>query len=208
MDVDGPWEPQDLALVLESLREGGVFYDIGANIGWYSLNVALKTPATVVAFEPQPARLRTNLALNRVPGIKVFPFALGYENGNVQMTEEHKSANFVSEKGPLSVTVRKLDDVVSEYGVPDPTVLKIDIEGFEYHALRGAEQTLRRAKPMILCEITGLTGRYGIPSEKLVSYLESLGYKGHEAGCSNCVFINASDQGSDKFATAMISRHG
>lgn len=208
MDVDGPWEPQDLTFVLERLREGGVFYDIGANIGWYSLNVSLKTPATVVAFEPQPERLRTNLVLNQVTGVRVFPIALGNENGDVRMTAEHKSSNFVTETGPVNVSVRRLDDVISEHELPDPTVLKIDIEGFEYHALRGAEKALRRAKPIILCEITGLTERYGITSERLVSYLESLGYERHEAGCSNCVFVNEDDWGSDKHESTVTSRHG
>src|SRR5574340_1334939 len=92
MDVDGPWEPNDLAFVLDCLRTGGTFYDIGANLGWYSLNVALKSPATVICFEPQPERLFKNLSLNGVEG-RVFAVALGSEHGITHMTQEHKAAN-------------------------------------------------------------------------------------------------------------------
>jgi FkbM family methyltransferase len=191
MDVEGPWEPADLAFVLDHLRTGGTFHDIGANLGWYSLNVMLKTPASAICFEPQPDRLYRNLALNRVEA-KVFAVALGPGEGSVAMTREHKAENYVSERGSLRVPLRTLDQLVAEHGLPPPTLIKLDVEGFEHFVLRGAERTLAKHQPTILCEVNGLgEARFGVQDCVLMDFLGKLGYNRQQSGCSNWVFTNS-----------------
>jgi FkbM family methyltransferase len=190
MDVEGPWEPTDLAFVLDHLRTGGTFYDIGANLGWYSLNVMLKTPASAICFEPQPDRLYRNLALNRVEA-RVFAVALGAEEGAVSMTREHKAANYVSERGTLHVPLKTLDQLVAEHDLPPPTLIKLDVEGFEYSVLRGAERTLAQHQPTVLCEINGLgEARFGVQDRVLLDFLGKLGYQRQQSSCSNWLFTN------------------
>ena len=70
----------------------------------------------------------------------------------------------------------RLDDYVQENGIPAPDWIKIDIEGMELPALRGAEQILRSSHPTIICEINHLSGRYGSKVSELIGYLGSLGY--------------------------------
>jgi FkbM family methyltransferase len=188
MDADGPWEPSDTAFVVERLSHGGVFYDIGANVGWYSLNVALRTPASVVCFEPQPERLVKNLTLNSVTS-RVFSVALGATNGTVRMTREHKAANYISKAGAIEVSLKTLDSLVREEALDPPTLIKVDVEGFEYEVLKGAVQTLLEHKPLILCEVNGLgESRFGVRDRTLVEFLSDLGYERTESVCSNWVF--------------------
>jgi FkbM family methyltransferase len=177
MDVLGPWEPDDTTFVIRELVRGGVFFDIGANIGWYALNVARRTPATVICFEPQPSRLQANLALNGLTNVRVLPYALGEHDGVIKMTGDEKAENHVSAAGSRALPLRTLDGLVETMRLPDPTLIKIDIEGYELFALRGAERTLRRAQPTILCEMNGLSHRYGVSDIELAQFLATLGYR-------------------------------
>jgi len=190
MDVRGVWEPGDLAFILHAMKDGGAFYDVGANIGWFSLNVAVHCPsATIVAFEPYDAALRKHIALNNIPAsrIHIYGCALGSENSMICMTEGLLAGNHIAKTGrPFSV--RALDDIVVEQRLPDPKVVKIDVEGFEYEVLKGAEQLLRRTRPLLLCELAGL----GEDETQAVKFLERLGYRVQQIGnreeLSNTIF--------------------
>jgi FkbM family methyltransferase len=191
MDVDGPWEKNDVAFVVDQLRSGGTFYDIGANIGWYSLNVALKTRANVICFEPQPARLYQNLRLNRVEPT-VVEVALGSEEGSVSMTSEHKAANFVSSTGTVRVPLTTIDHLVFESNLSPPTLIKMDVEGYEYFVLRGAQRTLKTYHPIVLCEVNGLAeSRFGVPDRTLLDLLRDCGYERRGSNCANWVFTSS-----------------
>ena len=154
-----------------------VFYDIGAHGGVYSLTLLRRFPEmTVHSFEPQPERLRENFKLNGVASDRVHAVALGDQEGTVKMTTKERSSNHISESGDRVVPIVRLDDYVRENGIPAPDWIKIDIEGMELPALRGAEQILRNSLPSIICEINHLSGRYGSKVSDLVSFLGSLGY--------------------------------
>jgi FkbM family methyltransferase len=180
MDVGGPWEPNDVRLVMSMLKKGGVFYDVGANIGWYALNVAVRCPqARIVCVEPFSDLLVKNMALNGVRHAAIVTCALGDQIGTLAMTDTYKGFNHVIDdsRGGASVILKTLDALVEEERLPDPSVMKLDIEGYEYFALRGAKRTIRRARPVILCEINGLHRRYGITLEVLLDLFASLDYR-------------------------------
>lgn len=183
MDGGGPWEENDVRFVLSRLAPGSVFYDVGANIGWYALNLAVhRRGVRIVCFEPFADALEKNLALNGVADALIFRVALGDREGWVAMTADDKATNHVIEgRGHgVQIPLRTLDGLVAEYGLPPPNVLKIDVEGYEFRALKGAEDLLRRHRPLILCEITELHRRYGISRESLLEYLRGLGYRACE----------------------------
>ena len=83
-------EGVELALIKRHLADGGVFVDIGSNIGYYALNVALMSAGKVIAMEPNPpvlARLRDNIALNDLQSkITVHDVAIGAAKGIAQLT--------------------------------------------------------------------------------------------------------------------------
>lgn len=159
------------------LKAGDVFYDVGAHGGVYSLTLLQHFPEmTVHSFEPQPERLLENFKLNAVDPDRVHAVALGDQEGTVRMTTKERSSNHISDQGDRLVPIVRLDDYVRSNQLPAPDWIKIDIEGMELPALRGAEQILKNAHPTIICEINHLSGRYGSNVSDLIGYLGSLGY--------------------------------
>lgn len=166
--------------LFERIKPDEVFYDIGAHGGVYTITLKKRFPGlTVHSFEPQPDDLLANLTLNDMTTDDVHAVAIGDTAGTVRMTTKNRSSNHVSEAGDLSVRMVRLDDYAREKKLPAPDWIKIDIEGLELPALRGAEKLLRKSKPTIICEINHLSGRYGSTVAALVGFLGSLGYRLH-----------------------------
>jgi FkbM family methyltransferase len=154
-----------------------VFYDIGAHGGVYSLTYLGRCGGEVHSFEPQPEELLANLRLNGHPTERVHAVAVGDKPGSVRMTTKFRSSNHVDANiGDREVPIVRIDDYAAERGLPDPQWIKIDIEGMELPALRGAEQLLRRAQPVVICEINHLYGRFGTTLGDFIDYMASVGY--------------------------------
>jgi FkbM family methyltransferase len=137
-----------------------VLYDIGANIGFFTLIAARMVGAQghVFAFEPQPrARqmLERNIAHNRFKNVSVIPYAVGASTGRAYLAVNsrlgHATAHFADEGHPVDVVA--IDDVVG--GLRPPDVVKIDVEGAEVEVLRGLHETIERYAPVIICELHG-----------------------------------------------------
>jgi len=143
------------------LREGDVFYDVGANAGFYSLLASrLVGPSgRVVAFEPLPSNLtlfREHLRLNGVENVEVIEAAVAARAGRASF--DPSASRFTArlqERGALEVKTVCLDNLVASQRIPPPSVLKMDIEGGEYEALRGAIELLRRTKPYVVLALHG-----------------------------------------------------
>jgi FkbM family methyltransferase len=149
-------EPFTVDWIERFLEAGDVFYDIGANVGAYSLIAAKVTGnrARVFAFEPSPASfhdLVRNVAVNGCIGsVMTLPFAvwsetelLGIPSPAAPGAARHRLGNRLDTSAAVALGVR-LDDLVERFGLPVPTHAKIDTDGYELEVLRGAEQTLLR----------------------------------------------------------------
>jgi FkbM family methyltransferase len=158
-------EPWTVEWLLHDVRRGDVLYDIGANVGAFSLIAAKHTGAHVVAFEPgyaNFARLCDNIQLNHCAGhIVPLPTALseraelvGFAYRTVepgqsrhQLTEARWSVEANDgEKYVQPTATMPLDDLVADYDLPVPNHLKVDVDGAELRVLRGARQLLGRAE--------------------------------------------------------------
>jgi FkbM family methyltransferase len=154
-------KPLQEALV-EMLRPGDVFYDVGANVGFFTLLAArLVGPrGAVLAFEPDPRNaevLRSNVALNGLANVEVFERAVAETTGRrrfaiVESTASHLADHGTDEKTTV-VDVVSLDDLDGASGPRPPTVIKLDIEGAEVDALHGAAHLIARHRPVIICEV-------------------------------------------------------
>ena len=156
-------EPETLDWIDRTLRDGETFFDVGANIGVYTIYAALRRPlARVVAFEPEYANLhllRDNILENRLQDrIEVYALALGNRTGLSQLHIQDATpgaALHTESAEPLAVTrthkpviwregisVYTLDAFCREVGVW-PHCLKMDVDGTEPEVLEGAAETLR-----------------------------------------------------------------
>jgi FkbM family methyltransferase len=176
------WEPNAenttrLAL-FHRIKDGQVFYDIGAHGGVYTITLRHRFPGIEVhSFEPQPEELLQSLALNQMSAENVHAVAVGETSGVVRMTTKKRSSNHVSETGDREVPLVRLDDFATEKSLPAPDWIKIDIEWLEMPALRGAEGLLKTSKPTVICEINHLHGRFGTRIADFLRFMRGLGYE-------------------------------
>jgi FkbM family methyltransferase len=144
----GLHEFTDMGFLLHFLREGDLFLDVGANIGSYTILASGVCRATSWAFEPDPntaAHLKRNISLNGLGDFtKVFECAVGDSRKQVSFTIGLDTINKVAESGEnvRLVQQEKLDDII---GANEPIMMKMDVEGYEENAIRGASDLLRRS---------------------------------------------------------------
>ncbi len=151
------------------LPRGGTLWDVGANIGLFSLFASkIAGPdGHILSFEPSPDVLA--LLLRNTEGkknIKVLPYGIGNADTLKSFAAQgtSSSASFVKEVTGLNrsflpdqpieqvtVTMRKLDTVL-EAALP-PSLVKLDVEGFELEAIKGSDRLLSSIRPKLLMEI-------------------------------------------------------
>lgn len=168
----------------------GVFLDIGANLGYYSLELSrrLGPRATMHAFEPNPPtydRLRRHIQVNgRQGSIIAHRMALSDRVGQARMTNLPGNSGATrlddGEKG-FDVAVSTVDAFVAEQKLERIDAMKLDVEGFEANVLRGAVQSMARFKPHLIVEFWqwGLD-KAGSSAAEVVEVLDRAGYVMHD----------------------------
>lgn len=170
----GLHEFEDMAFALHLLREGDVFFDIGANVGTYTVLSSAVRGARTVSVEPVPSTfdsLIANIRLNDIEGL-VTPLniAVSDVSGTIQMTPGFDTMNHVisdNETGASTITtsVKSLDEIALE---SVPTLLKIDVEGYETKVIEGASRLLDDDRLLaVLMELNGCGERYGFDEDSL-----------------------------------------
>lgn len=178
----GTYEADKQKLFAQYVRPGMIVYDVGANVGFYTLLASRLAGASghVYAFEPMPRNvsyLERHIRLNDCRNVTVRQAAVGERDGEALFREEAShSQSALDEKGSLRVRVVALD---SQAEVRPPDVIKMDIEGGEAAALKGAVETLRRHRPVIFLATHG----HELHRE-CSSLLSSIGYSLTEVGDS------------------------
>jgi len=150
-------------ILTKRLGPGMVIYDLGANIGFFSLVAAriVGEGGHVFSFEPDAevaARLRRNIARNNLSNVTVVEAGLWSSSGKMNFvaadsrSPDRGTGQFVGEENPRGKPTPcvALDDFVA--GARPPDAIKCDVEGAEIEALRGAETVLRASQPWVLCE--------------------------------------------------------
>jgi FkbM family methyltransferase len=160
--LTGTTEPDEQAALFRYLKPGGVFYDLGANIGFFTTVAGRLVGPTgrVFAFEPNPecaAQARRNADLNGFSHIEVVESAVSAQPGRTRLHlgNTNLSSTIVgaqSDEG-LEVAVNSIDDFIRTQSAPAPTLVMIDVEGAEIDVLRGMRETIVRDRPIIMCEV-------------------------------------------------------
>lgn len=189
--AEGTCEPPVQRCLGEHLGTGGVFLDIGANIGFFSIIAArLVGPGgRVLAIEPVPenARLiRANARINRLGNVEVIEAAAGAGSGQGRLfiAAHSGGATLSADDAPpdmvdvMDVPVVVVDELVNEARIPVPTVVKIDVEGTEPAVIDGMARTLERLRPVVIFEVDDADPRQAERKyEALAARIGAFGYR-------------------------------
>ena len=178
----------EMGYALHVLRPDDLFVDIGANVGSYTVLASAVKGARNYCFEPVPsifARLLDNIAINKLAAnVTAFNMGLSSEDGQLRFTTDLESGNHViatdEESLPsIMVPVRTLDSVLSG---ESPSMLKIDVEGFEGAILNGAKATLgKQSLHSVILELnTSSSTRYGSAEEEVIRLLKEYEFSLYE----------------------------
>lgn len=148
----GLHEYRDMLFVLHALRPGDLFVDVGANIGSYTLLASGVCGSASIAIEPDAGTAKDlvrNIEANGLQDlVDVQITAVGDKAGAIAFTLGQDTMNKVASPGDTDVqmvNIARLDDLLQGRS---PVIIKLDIEGYETFAMRGAVETL--AKPSLL----------------------------------------------------------
>jgi FkbM family methyltransferase len=181
------YETQDSAMIMQLVQATDTVIDIGANMGWYSINIAKKYPSSSVhAFEPIPKTysfLRKNTLLNEISNVKILNFGLSneakditfyfYPEGGVNASSANLSERADAEL--ITCHVERLDDYVNQTSI-NVDFIKCDVEGAELFAFEGQQKRFNETSQLFLlkCCANGQPNSTTIRM-KLLVYLLSLG---------------------------------
>ena len=160
----GTYEPYLQKAIRKYVDRGDTVYDVGANVGYFSLSLAKQVGPTghVIAFEPIPRNLevlRKNIENNRLSNVQVFGAAASDRKGEavIRIAGNLATSSLVwHRKNPaaeeLSIPTIAIDDLVEGGELRQPRFVKIDVEGAEGLALKGMQRTVAAARPVISIE--------------------------------------------------------
>ena len=193
--ISGLYEPNSLMVLSDLLSPGDVFIDVGANIGLFSLFAAplVGERGMVIAVEASGRefdRLIDNIALNNLMNVRALHFALSDKPGVVELSiadDKHGGHNTLAKNFTYAsvekirterVAAETIDQLVGRSKIDRLDLIKMDIEGAELLAIRGARETLQKFRPVLLLEVVEqmLTSGGGSAPE-LESELLRVGYR-------------------------------
>jgi len=169
-----------LPKVCQYIKEGDTVIDCGALYGDHSLAYANKvgTYGTVLAFEVNPEAYECLYRNMRdVPQVKIYQVGLGEKNELLTIRQsQNAGASFIDHDETISlptIRVNALDDM----NLSRLDFFKLDVEGYELKALKGARQTLIRLRPKVLMEINkAALERNGASFKAIADFMQALGY--------------------------------
>lgn len=213
----GTFEPYCLPYLRGCVTEGGTVVDVGANIGFYTLESAISVgrAGRVIAIEAAPSHaksLKENIELNALQNVSVIETAVGSSKGTATLTRAGDDNLGMFSLGAIDgaethvVSLTTIDDLLDESNISSLDLIKMDIEGSEHNALRGAERAIKKYRPAILIELNDAALKTcGSSTQEVIKFLHDLNYRGWEIrrgsaevvfendladACSECVFIS------------------
>ncbi|MGE0188365.1 MAG: FkbM family methyltransferase [Steroidobacteraceae bacterium] len=201
----GLHEFPDMAFVLHMLRPTDLFIDAGANVGSYTILACAAAGARGIAFEPVPktyARLLENVRLNNLEArTSIHNAGLGKSRGKLAFTASLDTMNHALAEGEyadekIEVELITLDETVV---INAPTMIKIDVEGYEIPVIEGAQRTLGNPfLKSVIMELNGSGSRYGYDEEDILRTMLRYGFEpySYEPFSRKLIYLNGKNQAS------------
>jgi len=193
---NGVTEKEETNLVIRILNKliknkNIIFYDIGANTGYYGIMAGYLGKNKIKCYSFEPIKeycncIQESIKLNHLENIvKVFNIAIGNKNGEEKLylsgSGSSINENFI---GRISlpkrkIKISKLDNILQKQKIEKPDFIKIDVEGYEYNVLLGAKKTIKEFLPILFVEIiySLKNGFVNKDYKNIFNFISNLGYK-------------------------------
>ena len=219
----GLHELNEMGFLLHFLRAEDAFIDIGANVGSYTILASAVVGAKSFSFEPVPDtyhRLVQNVRLNEIEQlVSSYNMGVGEKPATMYFTSNLDTVNHAISSdyfGPkVEVQIISLDDVIKN---ENPSLIKIDVEGFELPVILGAKHILKnKMLKAVIMELNGSGDRYGYDEAKIVKIMKDNGFlcfnysamdrklseiSGKNLESGNTIFVRDLDFVSDRIQSA------
>lgn len=186
----GLHEFEDMSFLLHFLRSEDIFFDIGANIGSYTILASAVNKANVISIEPSSqtfSLLQDNIFINRSNLlVTCLNIGVGSEKGIANLTNDYDAINHILTNEELqnnisytTIQIDTIDNLVALYGCPQ--LIKIDVEGFETEVIKGASACLNNPSlKAIIIELNGSSNRYEKDENSIHQHLIDIGFVAFE----------------------------
>ena len=183
-------EPLNTQLMAKNLKKGMICFDIGANIGYYTLleSKIIGDSGKVIAIEPSPLnfqQLKKNVIDQNATNVELYQMAGGDHNGVIKfLLDPHSNLSRIITNDHIikpsdnivDVPIKKIDSFLQEKQLNQLDFIRMDVEGYESNIYEGMRNSIKKFRPMIQMEIhTCLLGK-----EKTKNLLEGLREDGYE----------------------------
>ena len=172
--------------VYDFLKPGDTVIDVGANIGCVTAagSLAVGETGRVFSVEPHPQtfrHLQRTIAINQCANVTCLNIALGAEAGTVNFTDERRKDDnncvALNAESGIRVPCVTLASLVEEHSISRIAVMKIDVEGFELHVLRGAEAILHKVDSIYIEVLEHTLQKFGSCSAEVFKLLQAHGFR-------------------------------
>lgn len=185
----GSYEESEISLCLSLIKPGFTIFDVGANVGWFSLIISKNIPnVSLHSFEPIPAtfdNLNRNITLNGgFPIIKTYNLGFYSEDTNLKLFYDSECSGRTSAANLAEIDVsevtcsfKKMDSFVREMNIQQLDFVKCDVEGAEYFVYQGGIESLRKFKPIIFSEmLRKWSAKFNYHPNDIINFLSKIGY--------------------------------
>lgn len=185
----GSYESEELKMVLQLVEEGYHVLDIGANIGWYSINIAMHDHSLkVYSFEPIPKTymlLKKNLELNGVKNVETFNLGFSDHPGEIEFYYYKEgscnaSSALLTDRNDIEKVICKVDtiDRFTDAEHLQVDLIKCDVEGAELLIFKGGMKTIKRDLPIIFTEmLRKWSAKFNYHPNEIICMMKDVGYK-------------------------------
>jgi FkbM family methyltransferase len=202
----GLYDLKDMAFLLHLLKEGDLFVDVGANVGTYTILASACCKANSVSIEPIYSTfnsLSQNVSLNNLAShVVLLNIGVGDQESVLKFTNSLDCTNHVLSEDEVEVSnfvevpVRRLDDILAG---KNPTLIKIDVEGFESQVISGASNILRSESLLgVIMELNDSGTRYGYEDDAIHSKMVEFGFSSfdYDPFCKTLTSSSGKDSGN------------